>query len=569
MSSTSLPGRLRRDSIGTMLLEAGLVTQDRLADCLAVASKDQRRVEHVLVEQGLVDNRQMALFLGLRYGIPYVNLKRCPIQPEAIELIPESAARRHVAVPLSTADGTLVVAIEDPTDIEALDALAAVSRKTIQPVVSTPADIQAAIRNNYRSGHEIERHLSQVPVSSVDQEMLDAKSSAEAIADAPVVRAIDLLIRQAIKDRASDIHIEPQEDMLRVRYRIDGILHETLSLPLNVHPSLVSRLKIMGGMNIAERRRPQDGQIAFPYEGREVDIRVASANTVNGEMIVMRILDKGFALMTLPELGFLPEALKQYEQMLKMPFGMILTSGPTGSGKTTTLYASMNQLDSMGRNIITIEDPVEYRFRNINQMQVRPEAGVSFAAGLRACMRLDPDIILVGEIRDAETARIAVQAALTGHLVLSSVHANDTSGALFRLMDLDAEPFLVAQAVIGVVAQRMVRRICPYCAQMAPATPEERLAYEREMGEDCPEFLYGSGCNFCANTGYLGRMGIYEVMPVSETISRMVLSNARGDEIRAQAIEDGMISLWRSGMTMVKKGYTTPREVLRNVISSA
>jgi len=320
-------------------------------------------------------------------------------------------------------------------------------------------------------------------------------------------------------------------------------------------------------MNIAERRRSQDGQISVKIGDKGVDIRVATSSTIHGEMMVLRILDKTFAFLTLPEIGFLPESLEKYQKMLKTPFGIVLISGPTGSGKTTTLYASVNQLDSIGRNIITIEDPVEYHFTNINQMQVNPQAGITFASGLRATMRLDPNVILVGEIRDPETAQIAIQAALTGHLVLSSVHANDTVGIISRLIDLKVEPFLVAQAIVGIVAQRMVRRVCPYCSRSAPAVPEERLAYEEEMGEERAEFLYGSGCNFCANTGYLGRTAIFEVMIVSEAIRRMILSNAGADDIRAQAHKEGIVSLWRDGMLKVKKGITTPFEVLRNVYS--
>ncbi|HUV55631.1 MAG TPA: GspE/PulE family protein, partial [Dehalococcoidales bacterium] len=315
------------------------------------------------------------------------------------------------------------------------------------------------------------------------------------------------------------------------------------------------------------RRRPQDGQITFDMGDREVDIRVATSNTVHGEMAVLRILDKTFAFLPLLEIGFLPDSLERYNQMVKTPFGMVLISGPTGSGKTTTQYATVNQLDSSGRNILTIEDPVEYRFTNINQMQVNPAAGVTFATGLRACMRLDPDVILIGEIRDAETAQIATQASLTGHLVLSSVHANDTVSVIFRMIDLGVEPFLLASAVIGVAAQRMVRRVCPYCSRPTPVSPEEQLAYEQELNEKQSEFLIGAGCNFCANTGYLGRTGIFEVMVMSESIRRMILSGTDSDDIRAQAYKEGMASLWHDGMLKVKEGVTTPYEVIRNVFS--
>ena len=557
----------RRKTVGEMLVEAAVVTEDQLGSAMAIALRDGRKIEHVLVEQSLITDQQLAMFTSLQLNIPFVNLKKQPIDVAALELVPESVARKYSAVPLDLTNGSIVIAMEDPGNVHAIDDLSAITRKRIEPVLGISADIQEAIDRSYRSGSEIEKQLSQIPTRAMTPGMLETRISADAIAHAPIVRAIDLLLRQAVRDRASDVHIEPEEDEVRIRYRIDGILHEMLALPGSVHAPLISRMKIMAGMNIAERRRPQDGQITFSLGDREIDIRVATANTVNGEMMVLRILDKSFAFLTLPELGFLPDALEQYQKMLKMPFGMVVTSGPTGSGKTTSLYASLNQIDSVGRNIITIEDPVEYHFGNINQIQVNTQAGVTFAAGLRASMRLDPDVILVGEIRDAETAQIAIQAALTGHLVLTSVHANDTAGVVFRLVDLGVEPFLVAQAIVGVVAQRMVRRICPHCARHVVAPAEERMVYEEELGEERGEFLYGSGCNFCANTGYLGRTGIYEVMTVSEEIRRMILTSGSSDEIRSRATEDGMVSLWRCGMLMVKNGRTTPYEVLRNVFS--
>jgi general secretion pathway protein E len=557
----------RRKTIGEMLVDAKLITDDQLQHALGIALRDGRKLEHVLVEQGLVTDQQLAMFASLQLNVPFVNLKKQPIEPAAVELIPEAVARKYGIVPLGINDGAVVVAMEDPANVQTIDDLAVITRRRVEPVLGISSDIQEAIDRSYRSGSEIEKQLASIPTRTSMTGMIEARLSADAIAHAPIVRAIDLLIRQAVRDRASDVHIEPEEDCVRVRYRIDGILHEMLSLPTSVHAPLISRMKIMAGMNIAERRRPQDGQITFGLGDRDVDIRVATANTVHGEMMVLRVLDKSFAFLTLPELGFLPEALEQYQTMLKMPFGMVLTSGPTGSGKTTTLYASLNQLDSLGRNIITIEDPVEYHFANINQIQVNPQAGVTFANGLRACMRLDPDVILVGEIRDAETAQIAIQAALTGHLVLSSVHANDTSGVVFRLVDLGVEPFLVAQAVVGVVAQRMVRRICPHCARPVAGNPEEKLAYEEEMGEEREEFLYGSGCNFCANTGYLGRTGAYEVMTVSESIRRMILGSIGSDDIRTRSRDEGTVSLWRCGMLMVKAGRTTPYEVVRNVFT--
>ena len=561
------PKRTSPEELGRMLVEAKLITEEQLQHAKEMQAKNGDKIERILLQERLISLQQLALFTSLQLGVPFVNLKKEGVRPEAVALIPEVIARKYGVIPIDTLDGTLVVAMEDPRDIQAIEDLAALTRRRIEPVLSTSQDIQEMIDLNYRVGGEIEEQLSQIPTRYQRVGVAEARVSAEAIAQAPVVRAIDLLIKQAVRDRASDIHVEPQEDKLRVRYRIDGILHEIMSLPLSVHPPLLSRVKIMSGLNIAERRRPQDGQITFDMGDREVDIRVATSNTVHGEMVVLRLLDKTFAFLPLPEIGFLPNTLERYFQMVKTPFGMVLISGPTGSGKTTTQYATVNQLDSTGRNILTIEDPVEYRFANINQMQVNPAAGVTFATGLRACMRLDPDVILIGEIRDAETAQIATQASLTGHLVLSSVHANDTVSVIFRMIDLGVEPFLLASAVVGVVAQRMVRRVCPYCSQPTSVSPDEQMAYEQEMNEKQSEFLIGAGCNFCANTGYLGRTGIFEVMVMSESIRSRILSSAGSDDIRAQAYKEGMASLWHDGMLKVKEGVTTPYEVIRNVFS--
>ena len=560
--------RKPQKDLGHILVEAEIITEEQLNRVMELQHQGGDRFDRILLQQRLITPEQLAFFTGLQLGIPFVNLKKEGVKSEAIKLIPESIARKYSIIPVDKTDGTVVIAMEDPKDIEALEDLAAVTMKRIEPVISTSQDIQEMIDLNYRIGGEIEEQLSQIPTRYRGiTGTREIRVSAEAIAQAPVVRAIDLLIKQAVRDRASDVHIEPQEDKLRIRYRIDGILSDVMSLPLSVHSPLLSRVKIMSGLNIAERRRSQDGQITFDMGDREVDIRVATSNTIYGEMCVLRVLDKAFAFLPLPDIGFLPDILGRYMKMVRTPFGMILISGPTGSGKTTTQYATVNQLDSTGRKIITIEDPVEYHFANINQMQVNPAAGVTFAAGLRACMRLDPDVILVGEIRDAETAQIGTQAAITGHLVLSSVHANDTVSTLFRMVDLGVEPFLIASALVGVVAQRMVRRVCPYCSRLTEVDPEERESYEKEFNEKRSEFIVGAGCNFCAGTGYLGRTGIFEVMLVSEAIRRMIVRNESAEDIRAKALEEGMFSLWHDGMLKVKMGTTTPYEVLRNVFS--
>ena len=492
---------------------------------------------------------------------PKGKLLRQTPQPEALQLIPEVMARRYNAIPLTISGRTLEVAIADPTDIFALEALSALSRMRIKPVAATVQEIRDAIDFNYKAYGEIEKQISRV---SIPAEETDEKLALSAATDTPLVQALNLIIEEAVKARASDIHIEPEEDRVRIRYRIDGTLHDTMSTPLSVHRALISRIKILAEMNIADHFRPQDGQFSTVAKGREIDVRVATAPTVMGETATLRLLDKSLATLGLAELGMLPDSLAKYESMLKVPYGMILVSGPTGAGKTTTLYASINSLDTHGRNIITIEDPAEYRFKDINQIQVNSQAGITFASGLRSILRLDPDVILIGEIRDTETANIATQAALTGHLMLSSIHANDVAGVLSRLLDLKVEPFLIASAVIGVVAQRMVRRICSDCGRLIEAPLVEQMAYEKEMGENKTEFLYGTGCKSCAYTGYLGRTGIFEILNMSDTIGMMVCNQASSSAVREQALQDGMISITNDGMRKVKEGITTPAEVLRN-----
>jgi general secretion pathway protein E len=342
-----------------------------------------------------------------------------------------------------------------------------------------------------------------------------------------------------------------------------------LSLPLMTAVPLISRIKILANMNIADHHRPQDGQFSFNTKGgrRSIDIRVATLNTVYGEMAALRLLDKSRAVMALSDLGFLPDTMAKFEEMLKVPYGMILVSGPTGAGKTTTLYAAINTLDKIGRNIITVEDPVEYRFKGMNQAQVNPKAGLTFASGLRSILRLDPDVILVGEIRDNETARIAIQAALTGHLVLSSIHANDAVGVVLRLLDLGVEPFLVSSALIGVVAQRMVRRLCSDCTQLVSVPLVEKMTYQRETGEERSEFMYGQGCKSCAHTGYQGRLGLFEILHMSDDIRTILLNNATAAQLRSLALKEGMIPLSKDGMLKVKENITTPSEILRNAYS--
>ncbi len=490
-------------------------------------------------------------------------LKLSP-QAEALQLIPEGMARRYNAIPFTLSGNTLQVAMADATDIFALEAFSAQSQKRIQPVAASAREVRDAIDFNYKGYGEIEKQIAHI---SIPADARDDRLAIDAAVQGPLAQSLNLIIEEAVKARSSDIHIEPEENRMRVRYRIDGTLQDMMSLPLTIHRALISRIKILADMNIADHLRPQDGQFSTEAKGREIDIRVATVPTVSGEMAVLRLLDKSMATLGLAELGLLPDSLTRYEDILKIPYGMILVSGPTGAGKTTTLYASINSLDTMGRNIITIEDPAEYRFKDINQIEVNPQAGITFATGLRAILRLDPDVILIGEIRDAETANIAVQASLTGHLMLTSIHASEAAGVLARLLDLKVEPFLVASSVIGIIAQRMVRRICPDCEHLMEVPLMERLAYEKETGEERTEFLYGTGCKACAYTGYLGRTLILEILVISDSIRTLISNRANSSDIRAQALREGMVPMTKDGMFKVKAGITTPSEVLRSAYS--
>ncbi len=496
---------------------------------------------------------------------PRSRLRKNFIQPEILHLVPETMARKYVAIPLEVSGNVLHVAMANPSDVIALEALTAHTQMHIITEKASVNEIQEAIDFNYQSYEGIEKQISSL---SLDTEVTEPELKLDTTTDAPVARALTMIIDEAVKARASDIHLQPQEDKLMVRCRIDGSLHDMLSLPMTTATPLISRIKILANMNIADHHRPQDGQFSVRTGGgNSIDIRVGTVSTVYGEMAALRLLDKSRAIMNLSELGFLPQCLTKYEEMLKVPYGMILISGPTGSGKTTSLYASVNCLDCRGRNIITIEDPVEYRFRNINQIQVNPRAGLTFASGLRSILRLDPDVILVGEIRDAETARIAIQSALTGHLVLSSIHANDAVGVVFRLIDLGIEPFLVASALIGVVAQRMVRRVCSDCAHLTTLPLLEQASYQREADDKRKEFLCGTGCTSCSYTGYFGRTGLFEILTVSDEIRMMLLKGTTTAELRTQALSEGMIPLISDGMLKVKENMTTPAEVLRNAYS--
>ena len=549
--------------IGQLLLEEDLITPEQLKEALQIQQEKGGKLGEILIKQGAITAEDVAAVYSVQLNVPLVDLQKHIVQADSLRLIPEDMARKYTLIPLEVVNDSLTVVMAYPDDIRAIRDIRAQTAMRIEVALGVPSDIERAIDLNYRSSGEIEKQVSQFS-KPLDEEV-DVTS--KVIAKTPIAQSLDLLIQQAVRDRASDVHLEPNEKNLRVRYRIDGILQEMFSLPLNAHVPLLSRIKILAEMNIAEQRRPQDGQFSVKVGSREVDIRAATMATAYGERVTLRILDKSLSLFTLSELGFRSETLKAYKTLLKSPFGMILVGGPTGSGKTTTLYASINELDRDANNILTIEDPIEYRFPDISQTQVNFKAGITYASGLRAIVRHDPDVILVGEIRDKDTAATAVQAALTGHLVLASIHANDAVSMVFRLMDLGVESYLITSTLAGLLSQRMVRRICPYCRTAVEPTMDERVIYSTEMGDETPIFYRGTGCKLCANTGYRGRTGLFELLVMNEEIRRAMLTNVSADDIKAEAIKHGMVTMQRDGMLKVKEGMTTASEVLRSVLS--
>lgn len=552
-----------RKNLGEILVEGNFITNEQLHEALELQQRHDGKLGAVLIKQGWITPDQLAAVRSVQLNVPLIDLKRHVVQPQTLQLIPEDMARKHTLIPLGVVGDSLMVVMADPEDIVTIEDIKAQAKMRVEVALGLPEDIERAIDLNYRSSGQIKEQISQFKPAVDDK----ARTTPAFTARTPITETLDLLIAQAVKDRASDIHIEPQENRLRIRYRIDGILREMFSFPLSTHTQLVSRIKILAEMDITEQRRPQDGQFSFKIGGRNIDIRAATIDTPYGEKATLRILDKSLALFTLPELGFPPDTLKKYQARLNTRYGMILVGGPTGCGKTTTLYASINHLDRNEQNIMTIEDPIEYRFIEITQTQVNPKAGLTFASGLRAIMRHDPDVILIGEIRDQETATAAVQAALTGHLVFSSIHANDAVGVLSRLMDLGIEPYLVSSTVIGIVAQRMVRRICTHCRNPYPPSANEEQAFEDELGEKPAKLYAGAGCNLCTNTGYRQRTGLFELLVMSDAIRELLLTSASATAVREQALKEGMMTMKHDGMLKVKAGITTVSEVLRSAFS--
>ncbi len=556
---------MTRDSghLATLLLEEGLLTQETLEKGLAMAAESSRPLGRVLVEEGLVDERDLVRTLAKHIGVTFVDLSDVTVDPAAATLIPDALARRYAAIPYAFENDKLLVAMSDPANVLAIDDIRAITGREVVARVATKSDVEGAIS----SVAGLDDSVADFSSFEDEVETQDLGAVAAATEEAPIVKLVNMLITKASADRASDIHIEPTDRDLRVRFRIDGVLHEVMRTPRSVSNAVVSRLKIMAEMDIAERRRPQDGRISLRVGGnRTIDLRVSSLPTIYGEKVVMRILDNSTAMLELEQLGFEPDTLERYATSYEKPYGTILVCGPTGSGKSTTLYSTLNVLNKPDVNIVTVEDPVEYRLAGISQVQVNKKAGLTFASALRSFLRQDPDVMLVGEIRDQETGNIAIESALTGHLVLSTMHTNDAPSAISRLTEMGVEPFLVGSAVDSVLGQRLARRLCSDCKTVDVPTREAltRIGWDFEhWGDEIPEVYKPVGCSKCTNTGYRGRLALHELMIVSEEIERLTVDHATTDEITKMAVSQGMRPLRQDGLLKARRGLTSLEEILR------
>ena len=566
--------------LGDLLVAEGLVKQEELQRALAEQKGTTEKLGSVLVRLKLVNEEQLTGFLSRQYGIPSITLSQLDIDPGILRLVPPQIAKKYEVLPVKRAANTLTLAMADPTNVFALDDVSFMTNLQVLPVVASQAAIRRAIERNYENQGaaitDVLTELSEDQVGNVEVvdddedgggkvDVFELKESAD---EAPVVKLVNMVLVDAIQKGASDIHWEPYEKAFRVRFRIDGVLHEMLTPPKRLESAIVSRLKIMSSLDIAERRVPQDGRIKLRYHAREIDFRVSVLPTIFGEKAVLRILDKDALQLDLTKLGFDPGALETFEKVIRQPYGMILITGPTGSGKTTTLYSAIHTINSPEHNIMTAEDPVEYNLKGVNQVQINDGIGRTFASALRAFLRQDPDVILVGETRDLETAQISIRAALTGHLVFSTLHTNDSPSTVARLIDMGIPPFLVASSLLLVMAQRLGRKVCKDCKEPYEVDEDTLLPYGHVLtGVGRTQFYKGRGCATCSFTGMKGRVAIYEVMPVSQEIRDLILKNAPVTDIRAMAQAQGMKTLRQAGLLKVLAGATTVDEVLRVTVA--
>jgi len=554
--------------LGEILMDKGLVTEGQLMAALDEQKIRGESLGRTLVGLGVLSEAQLVESLAIQVGMDFIDLDDFVVDRLAVGQVPSALCRRHVVLPVAIEGGVLVLATANPGNVVAVDDVRTMSKMPVRTVVATHDNLMRAIDRYCRSDGEME-DLS----SAFEEETSQAEADQSRVGnfvddDAPIVRFVNLLVAQAITDRASDIHIEPAEKDLRVRYRIDGVLHETQRAPKQIQSGVISRVKIMSDIDIAERRKPQDGRMSVVQDGRKIDLRVATLPTVWGEKIVMRILDNSTASLDLRDLSFLAENYEVYRESYTKPYGMILVTGPTGSGKSTTLYATLNAVSRPEINVITVEDPVEYRLAGINQVQVNPKAGLTFAGALRSILRSDPDVVLLGEIRDHETAQIAIEAALTGHLVLSTLHTNDAPSAITRLIEMGIEPFLVGSALDAVVAQRLARKLCDRCKEPYQPTEVELISarFPWVPGDEIPKLHRAVGCSTCSKTGYRGRIALHEVMQVTEAIERHAVAHSSSSDIASTARGEGMIPLREDGWRKVVLGQTSVEEILRVVV---
>ena len=551
--------------LGDQLIASSIITEEQLQQALTMQRDSGGLLGEVLVSIGALNEQDLARALAAFFGFDVANLRRDAVDPLVLNFLNEEAARKFTAFPVRMADDGLYIAVAEPSE-DIRQSLSQVTGKQVKLLIAPLSDIRWAIDSNYRALGSVEKLVQAFESVEGSRKRNVDTSEPEIVADdAPVVQVVDRILTQAMRDRASDVHIEPADDIVRVRFRIDGALKEILQLPAAIGPGLVSRIKIMANMNIVERRRPQDGQLTINIDGKEVDVSVATTATIMGESCVMRLLDKTRSVLRLNDLGMPVDTHAAYSKIVRAPFGMVLCAGPTGSGKTTTLYATLSEVSNPSLNVMTIEDPVEYVFPTINQIQTNEQAGLTFATGLRSILRQDPDVILVGEIRDVETTRVAVQSALTGHFVVSSLHATDSVSALHRFLDMGIESFLIASSVLAVVGQRLLRRICPSCKAVYTPSDEEMVFYEESGGASKDVFYQGTGCNFCTHTGYKDRIGIYELLIMTPELRRLVVGWATQEELRNMAVKQGMRTLRQEAINLVHQDITSISEVIRSV----
>jgi type IV pilus assembly protein PilB len=567
--------------LGEILVKEKLINDDQLKQALVYQQKNGGRLGTCLIKMGIISDDAITEVLSRQYGVPSINLKYYEVDPTVIKLIPQDTAVRYQIVPLSRVGATLTIAMTDPTNVFAMDDIKFMTGFNVEPVVASEASVSEAIAKFYgevESGEELNKVMKDLGAEdaadlelAAEEQETDLASLEKAAEEAPIIKLVNLILTDAVKRGASDIHVEPYERELRIRFRVDGMLQSVMTPPLKLKDAITSRIKIMAKLDISEKRLPQDGRIMIKYRSqsriKELDFRVSTVPTLFGEKIVMRLLDKENLRLDMTKLGFEPDSLTRFERAILRPYGMVLVTGPTGSGKTNTLYSSVSRLNTPDTNIMTAEDPIEFQLAGINQVQMKDQIGLNFASALRAFLRQDPNIILVGEIRDFETAEIAVKAALTGHLVLSTLHTNDAPSTISRLMNMGIEPFLVATSVNLICAQRLVRRICSNCKEPLEL-PEQTLLDAGFTPEEIKTvtIYHGKGCATCNKNGYKGRVGLYEVMEITDELRELILVGASALELKKKALDGGMMSLRRSGLTKVTLGHTTLDEVLRETV---